>query len=191
MGAQGRSQEILKRLADKIAAMGDYHAQFEVEAEGNAIKGEYAVSGDKYYMKTSEYEVISDGKSRYEINHYDEEVLIDKSNPADRNILSNPTRAFEFAEDIFTNSYKSEETDGGDAIDVVELIPTDTKTPLRRITLKVNRKTGLPAELRYLSDGLSDDVVVTIDKIGRGLTPDAVFTFDRTKFKDYEIVDFR
>lgn len=189
--AQSQAQEILKQLATKINEMGDYNAEFEVQAEGNRISGAYVVSGDKYYMKTNDYEVISDGRARYEINKSDKEVLIDKSDPNDRNILSNPTRAFEFADDLFRNSYKGEESTGNQLRDVVVLNPVDAKSPLQRITLKINRKTGLPVELRYLSEGLSDDVVVNIKKIEKGLTPKAVFSFDRAKYKDYDIVDFR
>lgn len=186
-----KSQEMLTQLAAKIKAMGNYHAGFEVEADGNLRKGVYAVSGDKFYMKTDDYEVISDGKARYDINHYDEEVLIDKADPNNRDILSNPTKAFEFATDTFKSSYKGEKTIEGVVHDVVELVPVDTKSPLQRITIVINRKTGLPVELRYMSEGLSSEVVVAIRKIETGSFPGATFTFDRTKYRDYDVVDFR
>lgn len=189
--ADGRADGVLRKLTAKIAAMGDYTAEFEVSAEGNRITGIYAVNGDKYYMETSEYEVVCDGRTRWEINHSDEEVLIDNPDPADRNILSNPTRAFEFAPDIFVSAYKGEEQRSGKTADIVELKPRDTKSPLQRITLVVDRTTGLPVEMRYLSDGLSEDVVVRMVKIEAGLPKKAVFAFDRSKYKGYDIVDFR
>lgn len=189
--ADGQADAILRKLAERISAMGNYTARFEVRAEGNRIEGTYAVSGDKYYMQTDEYEVVCDGKTRWEINHYDEEVLIDNANPADRNILSNPTRAFEFAPDIFNSSYKGAEERDGKAVDVVELTPVDSKSTLLRVTLVIKHREGLPIELRYLSDGLSEDVVVQMVEINPGLPQNAVFSFDRSKYESYDIVDFR
>lgn len=190
-GAAGHADEILRKLAGRIAAMGDYTAVFEVRAEGNVITGTYAVSGSKYYMQTDEYEVICDGKTRWEVNRTDEEVLIDRADPADRNILSNPTRAFEFAPDIFGSSYKGTEDRGGKVADIVELTPRDPKSTLRRVTIVVERQTGLPVELRYLSDGLSDEVVVRMVEIGEGVPSNAAFSFDSSKYKGYDVVDFR
>ncbi len=189
--ADGRADEVLRKLGERIAAMGEYTAEFEVMADGNRIEGTYAVSGDRYYMLTDEYEVVSDGKTRWEINHYDEEVLIDAADPEDRNILSNPTRAFEFAPDIFTSLYVGEREHDGQTVDIVELKPLEIKSPLLRVTIVVGRRSGLPLELRYLSDGLSEDVVVRMVEIRPGLPGDAAFSFDRSKYKGYDIVDFR
>lgn len=187
VSADGRSEDILAKLAAKIASLGEYNASFEVEAEGNRLRGQYAVSGDRYYMKTALYEVVCDGNTKWEINHEDEEVVIDNVNPADRDILSNPTRAFDFAGDIFRSAYRGAE---GEA-DVVELTPVDTRSPLLRVTLRIDRRTGLPTELRYLSVGLSEDVVIRIAKLEPGLFQGAAFTFDKSKYKDYDIIDFR
>ncbi len=189
--ADGRADEVLRKLGERIAEMGEYTAEFEVVAEGNRITGTYAVSGNRYYMQTDEYEVVSDGKTRWEINHYDEEVVIDYADPEDRNILSNPTRAFEFAPDIFSSLYVGEREYDGATADVVELKPLDVKSTLLRVTVVVGRRSGMPVELRYLSDGLSEDVVVRMVGIGAGLPEGAAFSFDRTKYKGYDIVDFR
>lgn len=189
--ADNRSQAILTQLSAKIKALGNYHARFEVEAEGNNISGVYAVSGDKYFMQTDDYKVISDGKVKYEINHYDREVIVDRINPGDRNILSNPTRAFDFASDIFTSTYIGTQTVRGVVSDVIKLTPTDSKSTLKSITLAVSQATGLPVEIRYRSEGVSDEVSVRIVKIESGMLKDAVFKFDRTSNPGYEVIDFR
>ena len=189
--ADGQADDVLRKLAEKIASMGEYTAGVDVSAENKRIAGNYSVSGAKYYMQTDEYEVICDGKTRWEINHYDEEVLIDNADPEDRNVLSNPTRAFEFAPDIFSSLYVGELERDGQTVDIVELKPLDPKSSLLRITLIIERRGGLPVELRYLSDGLSEDVVVRMVKIEHGLPRDAAFSFDQSKYKGYDIVDFR
>lgn len=189
--ADSRSQSILTQLSAKIKALGNYHAKFEVEAEGNDISGAYAVSGDKYFMQTDEYKVISDGKVKYEINHYDKEVIVDKINPRDRSILANPTRAFDFASDIFNSTYLGTQTIRGVVSNMIKLTPTDNKTTLKSITLAISQATGLPVEIRYRSEGVSEEVVVRIVKIESGMLKDAVFKFDRSDYKGYEVVDFR
>lgn len=189
--ADTRSQSILTQLSAKIKTLGNYHARFEIEAEGNNITGVYAVSGDKYFMQTDEYKVISDGKTKYEINHYDKEVTVDRINPSDRSILSNPTRAFDFASDIFSSVYLGTQTIRGIASNMIKLTPTDTKSTLKSITLAISQTSGLPVEIRYRSEGVSDEVVVRIVKIEAGMLKDAVFKFDRTDYKGYEVVDFR
>lgn len=191
MWADGRSDELIAALGRKIASMGDYNASFEVEAEGNRVDGTYTVSGDKYFMVTEEYEVVCDGRARYEVNHYDQEIVVDNVNPGDRNILSNPTRAFEFAPGVFRSDYKGEGQVGSATVDVVELTPLDDQSALQRVTVSIDRTSGLPVELRYLSDGLSEDVVVTITGIEKGLPKGTSFNFDRSRYKGYELVDFR
>ncbi|MCL2561127.1 MAG: outer membrane lipoprotein carrier protein LolA [Rikenellaceae bacterium] len=183
--------EILEKVGARVTAMGEYHAEFEAMAEGNRIVGVYAVSGEKYYMRADGYEIIGDGRTRWEINHDDEEVLIDIADPADNNILTNPTRAFDFADTVFRSSYKGEVRVDGEIFDVVELTPRDTRSQLQRITLTVSRRTGLPVELRYMADGLSEEIVVRIVRMTQGLLPDARFTFDSARYRGYDITDFR
>lgn len=189
--ADNRSQSILTQLSAKIKALGEYHARFEVVAEDNNIAGVYTVSGDKYFMQTEDYRVISDGKVKYEINHYDREVIVDRIKSGDRNILSNPTRAFDFASDIFNGTYVGTQTVRGVASDIIKLTPTDSKSTLKSITLAVSQATGLPVEIRYRSEGVTDEVVVRIVKIESGPLKDAVFKFDRANYAGYEVVDFR
>ena len=189
--SDARAAEILRQVGARVAAMGEYHAEFEAAAEGNRIAGVYAVSGEKYYMRADGYEIIGDGRTRWEINHDDEEVLIDIADPADNNILTNPTRAFGFADDVFRSSYKGEVRIDGEIFDVVELTPRDARSQLQRITLMVSRRTGLPVELRYMADGLSEQIVVRIVRMTPGVYPDARFTFDSARYKGYDVTDFR
>lgn len=184
--ADGRSDGVLARLSEKLRTWKSYSASFEVEAEGNEISGFYAVDGDKYYMVTDGYKVICDGRVRYEINHNDEEVIVDYADPDDRNILSNPTRAFEFAGDQFTGVYSQE-----GELDVVALTPRNGASALERITLKISRGKGVPVSISYLSEGLSDEVLVTITGFGQGYPKDSEFTFDKNRYKGYEVIDFR
>ncbi len=180
--AADRSQALLKELDARVAALGDYRVAFEVRAEGNVSTGTYSVSGDRYHMHTDGYDVLSDGVTSWEVNHADREVLVDRVDPSSGNILTNPTRAFNFAPETFESAMQ-----GGEIV----LTPREKGGSLKSIVLRLDPETGLPAELRYRQEGLQGEVVVRILRVSKGLPADTHFTFDKVRWKDYEVVDFR
>lgn len=180
--ADPQAEAAVKRLGEQVKAMGDYHADFDVKAEGRTLRGSYAVSGTRFWMHTAAYDAMSDGRTRWEVNHGDKEVLIDRVDPTDGNVLSNPTRAFDFAPEAFDAASKN-----GNVV----LTPRNQHSGLLAITLVLAPATGLPTEVRYRQEGLKDEVVVRIRKIAKGLPAGTAFSFDRTKYKGYEEVDFR
>ncbi len=180
--ADATSQQALERLSERIEALGDYHAVFEVRAEGNMVEGTYAVSGDKYNIHTAEYDVISDGRTRWEVNHIDREVSVDAVDLRAGNILYNPTRAFDFAPEVFVSVMK-----GGNVV----LTPRDKGSAIESIEVVVSPATGLPDEVRYRQDGLQGEVVVKIVGLKKGLPEEVAFGFDKGKYNGYEVLDFR
>lgn len=190
--ADEQSGQLLKQLGDKISSLGNYHVKFTVTAEGNLSEGEYVVSGDKYYMVVEDIEIICDGKTRYEINHMDEEVVVDNVNLKDINILSNPTRAFDFADESFTHVYEGEMTERCQACNFISLEPKDKNTSVSNITLAIDKASGLPFMLKYKVDGLNGEVEVFVNEFTSDRkTPASRFVFDKKNYKGYEIIDFR
>ena len=190
--ADAQSDKVLSKLAAAVKSLGDYRVEFTIGVEGNDLTGAYVVSGNRYYMKTDDYEVVCDGLVKYEINSLDEEVLVDGVNPADRSLLSNPTRAFDFLGASFKAYYKGEESAGGVLCDVIRLKPNDLDSPYSEIEVSVNRKTSLPVSMVYMTESFSDDVVVAVRSIASERSVDeSLFKFDRSKYKGYEIIDFR
>jgi hypothetical protein len=180
--AASPAQEALARLSERIEALGDYHAVFEVRAEGNVVEGTYAVSGDRYNIHTAEYDVLSDGRTRWEVNHADREVSVDAVDLRAGNVLYNPTRAFDFAPEVFASEMK-----GGNVV----LTPRDGMSTVKSIEVAASRATGLPEEVRYRQEGLQGEVVVRIVSLRRGLPEGTAFRFDGAKFSGYEVLDFR
>lgn len=187
-----KAQELLSKLQARIASMGDYRITFKVYAEGNPVEGVFNVSGRKFRIVSDGFDVIGDGKVRYEINHGMAEVAIDNMDSTDINILTNPTRAFEFASVGFEPVYEGEVTVNGIKCDQIYLTPSGNNVTITGVMLAVSRATGLPVRMIYGLDGIEDEVMVSIVKFEGGLhIPSADFRFDRTKYKDYEVVDFR
>lgn len=180
-GAAG-PQDVLRQLAARMDALGDYHAEFEIVAEDGVRTGTYSVSGDRYRMYTDGYEVVSDGRTRWEFNHIDREVSVDDVDSGAGNLFNNPTRAFEFAPEAF---------DGSMTQDGVLLVPRDKSTSVSSIELRISPATGLPAELKYRQEGVRGEIVVRILKLQKGLPEGVEFIIDKKKYGDYEILDFR
>lgn len=190
--ADERSSALLKELSAKIASLGNYHVGFTVTAEGSLSEGEYVVSGDKYYMLIEDIEVICDGKNKYEINNMDDEVIIGKVDVNEVNILSNPTRAFDFADEGFTHVYDGEMTEKCQACNIILLEPRGKDSSIKDIVLAIEKTTGLPYMLRYSVEGIDGEVEVFVKEFSADRkTPASRFTFDKKNYKGYEIIDFR
>lgn len=194
-----RSEKILSSLAAKLKAMKAFDGDIAITYAGDAYaNGKFVVEGEKYKLTVDQLymyvgiEILGDGKTKYEINHKSQEVTIGNINPADNDILSNPAKAFYFPADMFTYKYKGEVTVGGRRCDVVELKPKKRGHEAITVTLSVDRVTSLPAALNYRLDGSDDEVDVVITRIGeyKGTTANA-FKFNKSEYKDYELIDFR
>ncbi len=178
-----RSNSILSKLSSAVKAMSGYAVTFTVTSGDFSSQGEYVVRGDAYRMSLSGQEVYSDGKTRREVNNDKREVVVDVVDTKSRNILNNPTRAFDFLGGQYSSSMVSDA--GGRA--VVRLIPTDAKSSTGNILLTVNTSTWMPETLTYEID--SERVTVKIDRIAA--TAAAPKAFDAEQYRGYEFIDFR
>ena len=180
--ADERSQSVLRRVAEYVKALGEYDAQFSVVAGEYITKGQYSVAGDAYHIVVDQAEVYSDGKTRYEVDHDRKEVNIDEMDIENRNILDNPTRCFDFVGDEYASTVWTELGDN------ITLLLRANDTALEGdIYLTVNRNNGRPNRIVYVL--YEDRIEVDITSLVRckGVMP----TFEASKYKDYEIVDFR
>lgn len=176
------SQAVLQRVAKYISALGNYSAEFDVVAESYETKGEYAVSGDSYYISVDNVEVYSDGKLRYEIENSRKEVSIDNMNLESNNILENPTRCFDFVGSGYTS-----EVQGRSGGDVTIYLRSTSEDVEGEIYLTVEEKSGRPRRIVYVL--YDDKIEVGILNLASRKQPAP--RFDSGKYKDYEIIDFR
>lgn len=179
-----RAEELLRRLVASIRALGDYGVSFAVESGDQTVEGHYSVSGNRYSMTLGDAEVFCDGKVRYEVDHRRREVVIDRVNESSRNIVDNPTRAFEFLDAQYRASLVSE----AGSCAVVRLTPAEGGAlPVGSILLEVDTSAAKPRSLTYDFDG--EQVVVRVSRIAAEHA--ALRTFDASACKGYEFIDFR
>lgn len=180
--ADERSQSVLRSVAEYVQALGEYEAEFDVVAGDYKTNGRYGVLDDTYHIEVAQAEVYSDGKVRYEVDHDRREVNIDVMDLASRNILDNPTRCFDFVGDNYASTIYSEA-----GSDVTLLLRANDETIEGDIYLTVDSATGRPRKIAYV---LYDDrIEVTITSLER--RRNVVRRYDESKYKGYEIVDFR
>lgn len=189
-----RSSELISMLSSTFGGYKQYEVQFTARVDQGAegVQGRYVVSANRYYITADDRQIYSDGKQKYEVNDTDREVTIDVVNVSDKDILSNPTRAFEFVGGAYASTFKGEITYAGKKCYVVELLPTVKGSAIEQITLMIAAATGLPAGVKYRIDGVASAVEVTVNKITKLPTvSESLFVFDKNRHKGYEIIDFR
>ena len=189
--ADEKSEAILGRVAKVFGGYADYEVRFTVEVQGmQNMKGNYFVSGNKYRIKLQEQEQFSDGQYRYEVFPAEKEVVIDNVDVSSSDILSNPTRAFEFAPGEFDSEYKGQVKIGSTVCDVIALTPRKGKYGGIGAVLYVNADTAAPVSIIYDTQG--DRIDIIIDRIiPMDKVDDSIFVFDPGKYRNYEIIDFR
>ena len=180
--ADEQSKTALQRVARYVEALGAYDAKFKVEAGDYTTEGSYAVSGDNYYITLDEAEVYSDGKVRYEVDHNREEINVDNVDLTSRNVLDNPTRCFDFVD----SGYESDMFEQNGSQQTIHLRSTDAAIE-GDIYLTIDAASARPQKLEYK---LYDDIIV-VDVISLEKRKAKIKSFDKSQYKDYEMIDFR
>lgn len=181
--AQSDAAAWLKRLDAAIAREGSYAVHFSVTtSEEFAGRGYYLVDGESYYLVLGDAEVFCDGRIRYEVSRVAREITIVSVDPASRNLLDNPTHAFDFLDESYSSELLSADAERA----VVRLTPR-RKGAISEVLLALDARRALPQLVTYLADGL--EVKVSILSFEKLQTP--VLTFDAARYADYELIDFR
>ena len=180
--ADEQSKTALQRVAHYVEALGAYDAKFKVAAGDYTTEGSYAVSGDNYYITLDAAEVYSDGKVRYEVDHNREEVNVDNVDLTSRNVLDNPTRCFDFVD----SGYESDMIEENGSQQTIHLRSTDAAIE-GDIYLTIDAASACPQRLEYK---LYDDIIV-VDVISLEKRKTKIKSFDKSQYKDYEMIDFR
>lgn len=202
-----KSEVMLQALHDKVVSWGDYRIDFRVTIADQSIRGSYEVSGKRYHVETPDIEIFSDGAARWEVNRITREVTIDRVDPADRTVMLNPTKLFDFLDGNYTHRYVGAAIINGINCDRIELkdrklaatnsskgLSHTSSNALTGATLDVYiaKSTGLPVRVGYMIGAMSTqaavDVIKTTPHISLNISK---FTFNPSAYKDYEIIDFR
>jgi len=181
VAAQDTPRQTVEKLAARMKAMPAYTVDFSVRSDDYEAAGSYTVENDRYRMRLDGAEVYSDGEVRYEVDPSRREVVIDRVDTTSRNVLENPTRAFDFLDDAF----RARSVVRQGTMQEVRLVPTRRGSSVREVVVSVGDD-GLPRRIAYrLEEG---EVEVRIVKI---VASGSVGRFRTEDYPDFEIIDFR
>lgn len=191
--ADDRSRAILDALATTLNGQ-PYEVLFSASMPGEfeQQEGRIVVSGDKYYVYTSQLEVFFDGKLLQTYSSTENQLILETLDPNDSFILASPSRFFRFSPNDIADTYKGESVVAGRKLQEVLLTPKSSKAGYESLSIWIDPANGMPTRLSARFPGISTPVEIQIRKItpGFGAEP-ALFVFDKSKHKGVEVIDFR
>jgi hypothetical protein len=160
-----------------------YALFMRVDAYGEQMNGYFMVEDDSYYIQLGIMEVYSDGKLRYEINNERKEVTEDRVNLSSRDLLTNPTRAFEFVEEEFTASI-SENIHNG----VILKLEPKQSADITAVYVSVVWRDGriVPLSIKYDYDGEEVAIALIMSDVATAVMP----RWSVDTYKTYDMVSF-
>lgn len=185
-----RAEAILDAMSAKFKALGSYQAQFSYAAGSQAFKGDIAVKGKMFRLKTAGQEIFTDGnvmstyvKEANEVNVQD----YDASAQGD----FNPTKIYTMYKKGFNYTYLREQKAGGRTYDVVELKPEKKNTQIASVQISIDRADKSVRNWQT-TDKAGKKTTYTISKfMPNPNLPDSYFVFDKSKYPGVEVVDLR
>ena len=181
LSAQSNAREWLEGLN---YTLDDHYAlHMKVEAYGEKMNGYFIVEGDSYYMQLGVMEVYSDGKFRYEINNERKEVTEDRVNLTSHDLLSNPTRAFEFVEEEFKATI-SQTIHNGVILKLVPKQSSDITAVYLSVVWRDNRI--VPLAIKYDYDGEEVAIALVMGDAKSAVLP----RWNKKNYKTYDMVSF-
>lgn len=181
------ADEWLQRLDRSLGerfAMDIFVEVGEVDNVGDQLAGFLIVEGDGYYMTLGTMEVYSDGKLRYEINNERKEVVEDRVNLEAVDLLTNPTRAFDFVPEEFD----AKVVEATNERVTITLKPRSDAMgiTLIRLVLKRDGERITPKAITYDYDG--DIINISLTRVNdKELT---LRRWDKSAYRAYDIVSF-
>ena len=156
----------------------------KVDAYGEEINGYFMVEEDSYYIQLGTMEVYSNGKIRYEINNERKEVTEDRVDLESVDLLTNPTRAFDFVEDEFTATVDENIHNGA----ILKLVPKEDIGITSILVSVINDGNGYitPHAIKYDYEGEE----ITIALIMADATSSVLPRWDKGVYHTYDMVSF-
>ena len=186
-----KSQEILDAVTQSYNAKKNSYFKFSFgSGTQNKISktepGIYYSSGDKYRLKIMGTEQIFDGQKIYNINAEDMEVTIAKPNA--NAAMFSPINYLSTYRKDYAVSYEGRKTVKGISTDVIKLEPIKNNG-LEAVYLYINGAKKQIVKLEQIGKN-KDLAVIEIQSYKENQALSAsMFSFDKTKFKNYIITE--
>ena len=190
-----RAEAILDAVSKKYAATPAYRANFTFTVENGAsdskdnYTGDLVVKGSKYRLKAGGQEIINNGTTIWTIIHDAKEVNVSTYEPEADDI--NPSQIFRIYENGYKYLFLEETRDKGVAYEVIDLIPEKRDQQVFKVRLTIVRADKSIRNLRMFEKNGSR-TRYTVNRFAPDPTvDDKTFVFDKSQYKNYEVIDLR
>lgn len=188
-----KAKEILDKLSAKTKSYNTIKADFQftminkTEGTNESQSGKIEIKGDKYFLSISGQDVISDGKNMWTILKDAEEVQINEIDEEDEDAIS-PNKIFTLYEKGFKYKYVKEDK----GIQIINLYPkAAADKSYHRIALYINKAKNEISKVKvYGKDGTITSYKIKVFTPNASIS-DSRFTFDKSKYSTYEVIDLR
>jgi outer membrane lipoprotein-sorting protein len=149
-------------------------------------RGNVVMQDEKYVLNVLGITRIYDGKTLYSISPEDEEVTISSENIEDENTIT-PSKMLSFYENGYNYSMDIIQNLNGRKIQYIKLLPIDSNSEIKHVLLGIDIKTKHIYNLIEIgSNNTKTTLTVNSFKTNEPLSK-TLFTFDKSKYKDYYI----
>ncbi len=190
-----KAQEILKGVSAKYKSMKSLSAYFRIITQDQKLKttdtqtGNLVVKGDKYKLTLKGQEVIADGQTVWTYLKESNEVQVNDAAEGAEGI--SPTSIFTIYEKGFSTKYIGEKKEGTKTYHQIELVPDDSKKSYFKIQLLIDKNDKVISSAKIFNKN-GTHMTYSIEQFKMNPdSPDAMFTFDKTKYPNVEVVDLR
>jgi len=195
-GGQADTDKLLSDFSKKINGYKSVEIAFTFSNEQISkqnFTGNVLCAGDKFRLLTDEFEVYSDGRTKWLCSKTTDEIIIQyvSDDEESSDIIDNPLRFITAYQKGFTYKQKESFSENGKTFSVIEFTPTDKKVAYSSILLTLDENSAELVSVKYtLKDGNRYTIRVT------QMTPevevfDGYFAFPKHKFPTAEIIDLR
>jgi outer membrane lipoprotein-sorting protein len=190
--AQNDAKKLLDEVSTKVKSYDNISIDFKYvlvnleEDINQETRGNVILQGDKYLLNILGITRIFDGKTLYSISPEDEEVTISSENSQDENTIT-PSKMLSFYENGYNYKMDIIQNVNGRKIQFVKLTPIDSNTEINHVLLGIDINTKHIYNLIEVgSNKTKTTLTVNSFKTNEPLSK-TLFTFDKTKYKDYYI----
>ncbi|MEO9966461.1 MAG: outer membrane lipoprotein carrier protein LolA [Reichenbachiella sp.] len=187
------AKKVLDAMSTKYQNIEAFRAEFSYTMEDDSddidegFKGTILVRGEKYKLIMDEQEVTFDGTDIYTYLKDENEVTVSAFDPEDEEIsLSN---IFDIYKTGFKYVYTEAKSNG--TIDVVDLVPEDREKDYFKIRMEITSATNELKSFKVFDKSGSRYLYKVLTFKEDSSITDSVFAYDKSKYPNAEMIDFR
>ncbi len=161
-----------------------YSLKNETENIEQNTKGNVYLKGENYLLNLMGVTRLHDGKKSYTINSEDEEITITNASEEDSDAIT-PSKMLTFYKEGYTYAWDKKLPIKGRSIQYIKLTPIDSNSEIKYVLLGIDTNTkNIYNLIENGKNGTVTTLTVNSFKTNQPLS-ESLFTFDRSKYKDY------